>query len=477
MEHKLTLDKARPNDFFFLAGAGIAYYLAALAGMSLFSLQPANITLIWLAAGIGLVMALTWGFKAAPFILLASFCANLPGMTLAHSLAASLMHTLVAAAIDTATPLFALLLLRRFLARGITHAQDLFLFALFGCALPVLLSSLLLTANLLLGHYIPPASGLNFVKMLFFADSLGILLVYHIYIGWQKVDGAIGRANVWLFGSQLALLGIFGLGIFYQQWWMFYLIPPLLVIAAFELTLLSVALLNSACMLVIILATAHGMGPFSASSPLQGNADMMAFVFASSLTIFGISLQNSQLQRTEKDKVKAEKEAQLDPLTGLLNRRSFEPLLQRIHQQAKDKGTHYSLAMLDLDHFKEVNDHYGHACGDAVIKQLAGTILAQCREQDRPARIGGEEFAILLMDTDINNARTAMERIRTLFMITPITSDSGEDIATTVSIGLAAFSQQATAAEVLAAADGALYEAKNKGRNQVVARYQTLPKA
>jgi len=97
----------------------------------------------------------------------------------------------------------------------------------------------------------------------------------------------------------------------------------------------------------------------------------MAFVFSSALTILGIALQNRQLTSIERSSELWKDAAEHDPLTGLINRRAFLPRLQNEHQRALRTGNTYTFAMLDLDHFKSINDAYGHHCGDAVLCALA----------------------------------------------------------------------------------------------------------
>ncbi|HEY8219264.1 MAG TPA: diguanylate cyclase [Methylobacter sp.] len=171
--------------------------------------------------------------------------------------------------------------------------------------------------------------------------------------------------------------------------------------------------------------------------------------------------------------VRKEMEAQLqklastDPLTGLFNRRVF---LERLEQERAKVARlpHYVavLLMLDLDFFKRVNDTYGHATGDAVLKAFAEIVRNNSRAIDVPARLGGEEFAILLTGADKNDAMTMAERLRKQVAAILIDHEAGP-VQITVSIGAAALSAGDIKAEaVLHRADAALYEAKDRGRNQ-----------
>lgn len=436
--------------------------------MTLFSLQPANITLIWLPSGIGLVMALTWGLKAVPFIVLPDFLANFPGLLEGHPLANAVFHTSVSTVADTLAPLLATWLIRRFMPTEVRDAKDLVWFLVYGCTIPVGLSSIILSLNLLSGHYIKSAAVFDFIKMLFFADILGILLVYQIYIGWPDVKKLVWRNYKILVIFAFLLVFTLTAGALTKQWWAYYITLPILVIAAFEVNIFWIATLSSLSMLAIILTTAHGLGPFVADDPQEGNAEMMAYVISAVLTIFGLALQKTQLHRTEDEKYKAEQDAQHDPLTEILNRRAFIPLLQKYYEHAQAYGSTYSVAILDLDNFKSINDHYGHAAGDMVIKHIVTTIQEHCLGQGYAARIGGEEFAILLPNTHATEAIQQMEQIRVGFMNTPTQCEDGLLIAATVSVGVACYQGQLGANQVLSDADVALYRAKGNGRNQVL---------
>lgn len=154
-----------------------------------------------------------------------------------------------------------------------------------------------------------------------------------------------------------------------------------------------------------------------------------------------------------------------DALTGALNRRSFFELLEREFSSARRQRAPLSLAMVDVDHFKSVNDTYGHPAGDAVLQQLAERLRENLRIEDAMGRYGGEEFALLLRHTGLDGALLVAERIRLKVAETPF-SLADRNLPVTVSIGVATW----TAGEqehLLRLADEALYEAKESGRNCV----------
>jgi diguanylate cyclase (GGDEF)-like protein/PAS domain S-box-containing protein len=161
------------------------------------------------------------------------------------------------------------------------------------------------------------------------------------------------------------------------------------------------------------------------------------------------------------------RQAETDPLTGLANRRAFFVAFALGRAAAERNGTPSALLMLDIDHFKLVNDRHGHAAGDAVLRALAGQIRASMRSGDLAARLGGEEFAILLCDSSPEGAARFAERLRTRVAQNLRIPGKPEE-AVTISIGLAQIRPDEDADAALARADQALYEAKRQGRNRVV---------
>lgn len=159
-----------------------------------------------------------------------------------------------------------------------------------------------------------------------------------------------------------------------------------------------------------------------------------------------------------------ERLASVDDLTGTANRRRFLELLDDEVERAERYGHEFCVLMLDLDHFKEVNDHYGHQAGDAYLQAFCSEVKSRLRASDRFGRMGGEEFAILLPETGIDEAMVMAERIRvaTAELVIPELDPSPR----TVSIGAAAWERGDTTDALLARADHLLYAAKAAGRNR-----------
>jgi diguanylate cyclase (GGDEF)-like protein len=167
--------------------------------------------------------------------------------------------------------------------------------------------------------------------------------------------------------------------------------------------------------------------------------------------------------------------ASTDPLTGALNRRSFADRALAELARARRYERPVSLLMIDADRFKAVNDTYGHAGGDAVLRALAGHLTLTLRPSDVFGRFGGEEFAVLLPETGLAAAEIVAERICAELAALPVSSN-GQEIRFTVSIGVAEFEHEASdIKETLDRADAALYQAKAGGRNRVVSALASHP--
>jgi len=167
------------------------------------------------------------------------------------------------------------------------------------------------------------------------------------------------------------------------------------------------------------------------------------------------------------DKLRLEEMAATDPLTGLLNRRAAHLFIGDMLEKARQQSVPVSLIMIDIDHFKNVNDTYGHLAGDAVLKELRWPIMKAIRAHcDVAGRIGGEEFIVALWNADAAAAKTAAERIRRGTEAHLFALPDGHAIHITLSLGVAAARPEETLEEVIARADTALYAAKSRGRNR-----------
>jgi diguanylate cyclase (GGDEF)-like protein len=187
---------------------------------------------------------------------------------------------------------------------------------------------------------------------------------------------------------------------------------------------------------------------------------LMANMFAEQVSL---SLANIRLREALRS------QSIRDPLTGLYNRRYLEEMLERETRRAVRAEQGLGVLMLDLDHFKQFNDTYGHDAGDAVLRETASLLLKSVRAEDIVCRFGGEEFMVLLPGADLKTTQARAERIRSRLRELTVLHH-GRSLGTiTASLGVAEVPQHGTSPQsLIVASDAALYRAKREGRDRVV---------
>ncbi len=180
-------------------------------------------------------------------------------------------------------------------------------------------------------------------------------------------------------------------------------------------------------------------------------------------TVLRMKARQDELHRRN-DELSAE--TSTDELTGLPNRRALGRLLPQLVERARSRGERVGVLVVDIDHFKQVNDSYGHLIGDVVLRTVARRLRSGLRQEQVVGRWGGEEFLVLAADSSLDDAARVAERLRATVGFDPVPADNGQHVSVTVSIGVAAGSGDAT--DLLRHADAALYVAKAQGRNRVV---------
>lgn len=202
----------------------------------------------------------------------------------------------------------------------------------------------------------------------------------------------------------------------------------------------------------------------------QAHEQTTAFLLASHIGFWGLGVVGIAIGawRWRQLLQKLQRLATHDPLTGLYNRRELMGRLDAECKRAIRYGTGLAVMMLDVDHFKQVNDHYGHRAGDEVLRRLAKLLHSEARCNDTLARYGGEEIVVLCPNTDLETAMGIAERIRASAMNMSISTARGE-LQVTVSIGVVAHPPVDSVETLLERADSAMYQAKEAGRNRVSA--------
>lgn len=196
---------------------------------------------------------------------------------------------------------------------------------------------------------------------------------------------------------------------------------------------------------------------------------MMSLLVSSGIAFSYTRLSNSYFERMTSNVNQLRELATKDPLTGLWNARAFDDMANRMMSLGQRNTSPHCTLFIDLDHFKSINDRFGHATGDAVLRSVAANIVNSCRESDIVARIGGEEFVVFLPNTEVRGAMLLAEKIRqSVEALTPVTADN-EPYRITLSIGVAhRVPADQTLTDIQRRADIAMYDAKKQGRNRVV---------
>jgi len=178
---------------------------------------------------------------------------------------------------------------------------------------------------------------------------------------------------------------------------------------------------------------------------------------------------NATVSRNVQKRRQYERAAMFDGLTGIHNRRWLDETLHRMVRRHEGLGGPLAVSLIDIDHFKQFNDRFGHAAGDHVLTSVAGLLAKNLRPTDLVARFGGEEFVIIFPDTQVDAATQAAERVRVAVEQAALALPDGKPLPqVTISMGIAAFSPGQTVPQLLKAADAAMYGAKQSGRNRIV---------
>jgi diguanylate cyclase (GGDEF)-like protein len=216
--------------------------------------------------------------------------------------------------------------------------------------------------------------------------------------------------------------------------------------------------------LVLVLAEEPGEEMEVRLQPPPGGFGPETEALASSIATQGrIALENARLHRT------VEQQALTDDLTGLANRRRFMQALGEEVRRGERFATRFGIVLFDLDDFKQINDRHGHEAGDLVLQGVTTVIQSNLRDVDLAVRLGGEEFAVLVPEADLEGARLVAERIRSGLHETPTEIAPGQHVVVTASFGLACYPENETPLELLRAADSALYRAKAEGKDRTIA--------
>lgn len=310
------------------------------------------------------------------------------------------------------------------------------------------------------------------------ADGLGLIIFTPVFLALFRGDFAdCFRAKTWperceTFGL-LMITALIAYGVFFVavRPILFVLFPPVLLVT-FRMGRLGTKAAVVIVALIGGVATMRAEGPitFLADSPVAQALLFQAFLGVLLITCMPIAAEVTERARltaalAEHDRQMMEK-ASTDPLTGLLNRYGFASMVAHVFHHRED-GQALSLLAIDLDHFKSINDRWGHQVGDDALRHLTRVLAAEVRPTDIIGRLGGDEFLILLPAVDLVEASIIGQRLCTAIRHEPLTIDRGAVTMLSLSIGVAAALPDEEYVDLARRADEALYAAKAAGRNAI----------
>jgi diguanylate cyclase (GGDEF)-like protein len=475
---------------------GLGYYFGAVLGVAA-SAMSEGISVFWLPNGILLAALLLvprrdWPLHLAAAVL-AEVAADLPTFTLLQALGFT--------AVNLIECLLAAWLLQR-VARpfALDRLRHVGLFGLYALVVACGLAAVLGAAIYAVGASTSTAFW-DFWLIWWLGDGLGVLLVTPLLLGWlQRTRSPLEHRHLEA-AALLALTLLLALWIFSQAagsadtfYIRAFLLTLLPVWAAVRFGVRGAASIMLVIAAIAIVATLQGLGPLVAATPKSTALLLQQYLAVQAFTSLALAALLQELQQRG-DRLRAahdaldrlnrelearveartrelrlanqnlEELASIDPLTGASNRRHFMELGKAEISRAKRQGLPLSVIMLDIDFFKSVNDRFGHEAGDKVLVALAATVHDTLRDGDIFARLGGEEFIIMLPGQGLPDALQMAERLRLLIAQTEMLQCP---VRITVSAGVAGLTHETKGVgDLLRRADRALYQAKEQGRNQV----------
>jgi diguanylate cyclase (GGDEF)-like protein len=444
-----------------------AYFAAAT--LALWTGEATGLTAtVWPASGIALAGLLLLGYRMWPGVWLGAALA-------AITVQPSLVDAALMGAGSTLEALVAAVLVRRCigLPRSFERGEDVVEFVAIA-ALSSAIAATVATAQLAWPHSPAPQALAWTWWTRWQADAMGIIIVAPLILNWS-VSSAEGSRRKTLEMLCLAVptlaatQAIFsdGLPAYLPSLPLTFVILPFVIWAALRFAQREVATLNALVCAIAVWHTFEGRGPFA--SVLPGAMPLLLLAFTSTVVITGLVLNAVVGERSRAIEALAQalktlrEEAIRDPLTNLYNRRFLHDYLSRELVRAKREAIRVAVIMIDLDHFKRVNDTAGHSAGDEVLVQVAALLKRHIRGSDIACRFGGEEFTLVLPNATLQSARSRAEAI-----CMAVREESGYLMGVTASLGVAIFPEGAVEPDaLLRAADQALYQAKGRGRNQV----------
>ena len=436
------------------AGLGVVYFVAGKLGLQL-AYVHASATAVWPCTGIAIAALLVFGYRVWPGILIGAFLVNLTTAgTVATSIAIAGGNTLEALA--------GCYLVGRF-AHGkeaFARAQDVFKFALLAGMVATAVSATIGVATLAVSGLADWSAFGSIWCTWWLGDAIGAVLVTPLLLLWWE------NPRLKWTSEQITELAFLFIGLFTAAWSVFgepfhselknypleYLCIPFLVWAAYRFGRRKAATALGALAVIATWGTLHGFGPFARESRNTSLLLLQAFMGIMAVTTMALAAEVTEHKRAQE---RVRNLAVSDPLTGLAN---YRQLVEALETEIKRFGRNerpFVVLLLDLDGLKKINDAHGHIVGSRALCRLADMLRLYSREMDTAGRYGGDEFVLILPETDLEAARLVAQRISKRL------AEDGEEPKISVSIGTAIYPDDGeTVNEILGAADRDLYREK-----------------
>ncbi len=437
------------------------YFGAAKAGLA-FAFTNQSVTSIWAPTGIALAAVLIWGYRMWPAIWLGAFLANI-------TTAGPVLSDLAIATGNTLEAVVGAFLLSRVAGfrPSLERVRDVVSLVVFAGLLSTAISATIGVTSLSAAGLVPEGQILSTWRIWWFGDLGGDLVVAPVLLIFASRP--VLRHRPWVRTEAVALAVAFVA----VTWIVFstrvsfaYVVIVFLLWIGLRFQQPGTAVAGLIASGIAIWATAHGRGPF-----VGGSADaelLRAQLFVGVAMTSGLVTSALNTERTRAVQ-RLQQLADHDPLTGVMNRRRFTEELDGWIGYSHRYGGQGAVLVIDVDHFKSINDAFGHAVGDQALERLGALLRERVRGTDVVGRLGGDEFTVLLPRADVEQslalATSVLDKLRSEGTVTM----TGRSIEVTASIGVAHFGQGAglDSQQVLRDADMAMYEAKEAGRDRV----------
>jgi diguanylate cyclase (GGDEF)-like protein len=455
---------SRAKHLAVLGGVAAAYYVAASLGLRLAYLNP-SATPVWAPSGIALAAFLVWGRAVWPAVFVAALLVNL-------GTAGNFVTSVSIAIGNTLEGVLGLYLVHRFAPglRAFDHARDVFCFAVLTCGVATIVSATLGVGSLAVAGFAPWYDVRVIWLTWWLGDATGALVVTPALLLWaadprprwsreRGIEAATLAVGLLTMG-QLVFGGVvpsLGASIPLE-----FLSVPVLLWAAMRFTPREAAAATLVLSAIAVRGTLSGLGPFARAAPNDSLLLVQSFMITSAATT--LILAAVVAERT-KAAAQLQRLSESDGLTGLANYRHMHEVIAREMGRYGRTKRPFALLLMDLNELKAINDRHGHLAGNRAICRVAEAMRASCRTVDTPARFGGDEFAVVLPETDMSEAWAVADRIHDRL------DESSELPALALSVGVSEYPRDgATQKELLGHADTALYAMKRAARGEDVRR-------